>query len=154
MTCRWRKPGFRSDMHDVLQHETHDARAAAAVALFCYQVKKWIGAFAATLGGLNTLVFAGGIGEDAPSVRARICDGLGFLGIGLEEKRSAAPSTRHILRLPSFLARGPPGESASAAEWECWLQRVSRQSQSRRHAVNRAPTNTDGIRNVKGIPRC
>ena len=65
-------------------------RAAEAVALFCYQVKKWIGAFAAALGGLDTLVFAGGIGENAPTVRARICDGLGFLGIELEEKRNAA----------------------------------------------------------------
>ena len=60
-------------------------RAAEAVALFCYQVKKWIGAFAAALGGLDTLVFAGGIGENAPMVRARICEGLGFLGIELEE---------------------------------------------------------------------
>jgi hypothetical protein len=61
-----------------------------AVTLFCYQVKKWIGAFAAALGGLDTLVFAGGIGENAPTVRARICDGLGFLGIELDEKRNAA----------------------------------------------------------------
>ena len=70
--------------------ETQDVRAAEAVALFCYQVKKWIGAFAAALGGLDTLVFAGGIGENAPAVRARICDGLGFLGIELDEKRNAA----------------------------------------------------------------
>ena len=56
-------------------------RAAEAVALFCYQVKKWIGGFAAALGGLDTLVFAGGIGENAPAVRARICEGLEFLGI-------------------------------------------------------------------------
>ena len=61
-------------------------RAAEAVALFCYQAKKWIGSFAAALGGLDTLVFAGGIGESAPVIRARICDGLGFLGIELERK--------------------------------------------------------------------
>jgi acetate kinase len=79
-----------SDMRDLLDRETSDVRAAEAVALFCYQVKKWIGAFAAALGGLDTLVFAGGIGENAPAVRARICDGLGFLGIELEEKRNAA----------------------------------------------------------------
>jgi acetate kinase len=79
-----------SDMHDLLGRETEDVRAAEAVGLFCYQVKKWIGAFAAALGGLDTLVFAGGIGENAPIVRARICDGLGFLGIELEEKRNAA----------------------------------------------------------------
>jgi len=77
-----------SDMRDLLDRETQDVRAAEAVALFCYQVKKWIGAFAAALGGLDTLVFAGGIGEkNAPAVRARICDGLGFLGIELEENR-------------------------------------------------------------------
>jgi acetate kinase len=79
-----------SDMRDLLEHETQDGRAADAVALFCYQIRKWIGAFAAALGGLDTLVFAGGIGENAPTVRARICDGLEFLGIELEEKPNAA----------------------------------------------------------------
>jgi acetate kinase len=79
-----------SDMRDLLKHETQDVRAAEAVAMFCYQVKKWIGAFAAALGGIETLVFAGGIGENAPAVRARICDGLEFLGIKLEEKHNAA----------------------------------------------------------------
>jgi len=79
-----------SDMRDLLAHEAGDVRASEAVALFCYQVKKWIGAFAAALGGLDTLVFAGGIGENAPTVRARICDGLEFLGIELVEKRNAA----------------------------------------------------------------
>jgi acetate kinase len=81
-----------SDMHDLLERETEDVRAAESVALFCYQVKKWIGAFAAVLGGLDTLVFAGGIGENAPIVRTRICDGLGFLGIELNEKRNAKNS--------------------------------------------------------------
>jgi len=79
-----------SDMRELLDREAQDVRAAEAVALFCYQVKKWIGAFAAALGGLDTVVFAGGIGEHSPTVRARICDGLGFLGIELEEKRNAA----------------------------------------------------------------
>jgi len=79
-----------SDMRDLLDHETQDVRAAEAIAIFCYQIKKWIGAFAAALGGLDTLVFAGGIGENAPPIRARICDGLGFLGIELEETRNAA----------------------------------------------------------------
>jgi acetate kinase len=79
-----------SDMRDLLRDETQDVRAAEAVALFCYQVKKWIGAFAAALGGLDSLVVAGGIGENAPTVRARICEGLGFLGIELDENRNAA----------------------------------------------------------------
>lgn len=79
-----------SDMRDLLDGETQDVRAAEAVALFCYQIKKWIGAFAAALGGLDTLVFAGGIGENAPTVRTRICDGLRFLGIELDETQNAA----------------------------------------------------------------
>jgi acetate kinase len=58
------------------------------VALFCYQARKWIGSFAAALGGLDTLVFAGGIGENAPLIRERICDGLGFLGITLNKTRN------------------------------------------------------------------
>jgi acetate kinase len=81
--------GTSSDMRDLLAHEQQDVRAAEAVALFCYQTKKWIGSFAAALDGLDTLVFAGGIGENAPAVRARICEGLGFLGIELNKLRNA-----------------------------------------------------------------
>ena len=75
-----------SDMGDLISREATDERAAEAVALFCYQVKKWTGAYAAALGGLDTLVFAGGIGENSAVVRARICQGLEFLGIQIEEK--------------------------------------------------------------------
>ncbi len=78
-----------SDMRDLLEKETDDIRAAEAVALFCYQTKKWIGAFAAVLGGLDTLVFAGGIGENSPVIRSRVCEGLGFDGIELDEKRNS-----------------------------------------------------------------
>jgi len=73
-----------SDLRDLLARETQDARASEAVALFCYQVKKCIGGFAAALGGLDTLVFSGGIGENAPVIRARICADLEFLGIRLD----------------------------------------------------------------------
>jgi acetate kinase len=79
-----------SDMQDLLGREAEDARAAEAVDLFCYQVKKWIGAFAAALGGVDTLIFAGGIGENSPPVRRRICAGLGFLGIELDETKNLA----------------------------------------------------------------
>jgi acetate kinase len=79
-----------SDMRDLLEREAEDERAAEAVALFCYQVKKWIGALAAALGGVDTLVFAGGIGENAPVIRSRVCAGLGFLGLALDEARNAA----------------------------------------------------------------
>ena len=77
-----------SDIRDLLAQETKDIRAAEAVALFCYQAKKWIGAFAAALGGLDTLVFAGGIGENSPIIRSHICESLGFLGIELEGKQN------------------------------------------------------------------
>jgi acetate kinase len=60
------------------------------VALFCYQAKKWVGAFAAALGGLDTLVFSAGIGERSATIRARICDSLAFLGIDLDDARNAA----------------------------------------------------------------
>jgi acetate kinase len=79
-----------SDMRDLLNMEKTDGRAEEAVSLFCYQVKKWIGAFAAALDGLDTLVFAGGIGENSPVVRSRICNGLEFLGIDINKKQNAA----------------------------------------------------------------
>jgi acetate kinase len=78
-----------SDLRDLLLCEADDVRAAEAVALFCYQAKKWIGAYAAALGGLDALVFAGGIGENSAVVRQRICAGLEFLGIELNENRNA-----------------------------------------------------------------
>ena len=78
-----------SDMHDLLAAEAQDVRAAEAVALFCYQVKKWIGGFAAALGGMDTLIFSGGIGQNSATVRSRICDGLGFLGVELDQERNA-----------------------------------------------------------------
>jgi acetate kinase len=83
-----------SDVRDLLAREAGDVRAAEALALFCYQTKKWIAAFAGALGGLDTLVFAGGIGENAPLIRARICAGLEFLGVELHERRNAENSAR------------------------------------------------------------
>ncbi len=79
-----------SDMQVLLAHEPQDVRAAEAVELFCYQARKWIGAYSAALGGLDTLVFSGGIGENSAVVRARICSGLGFLGIEIDASRNAA----------------------------------------------------------------
>lgn len=77
-----------SDMRDLLAREKKDIRAAEAVAMFCYQARKWVGAFTAALGGLDTLVFAGGVGENASVVRARICNGLQFLGLRLDQKQN------------------------------------------------------------------
>jgi acetate kinase len=97
-----------SDIRDLLDWESQDVRAAEAVELFCYQVKKCIGGFAAALGGVDTLVFAGGIGENSPVVRSRVCQGLGFLGIELDETRNAGgaalisagtgPTAVHVIR--------------------------------------------------------
>jgi len=79
-----------SDMRDLLAQEQSDPRAAEAVALFCYQARKWIGALAAAMGGLDTLVFSAGIGENSPVIRARICDGLEFLSLAIDEARNQA----------------------------------------------------------------
>jgi len=79
-----------SDMRILLENEARDPRAAEAVAMFCYQTKKWVGAFAAALGGLDTLVFSGGIGENSHPIRTRVCAGLGFLGIEIDENRNNA----------------------------------------------------------------
>lgn len=82
-----------SDMRELLKCRATDSRAAEAVELFCYQTKKWIGSYAAVLGGLDTLVFSGGIGEHAPEIRDRICRGFEFLGIELNEARNVKNET-------------------------------------------------------------
>lgn len=81
--------GTSSDMRDLLGREADDPRAAEAVALFCYGARKALGALVAALGGLDALVFTGGIGEHAAVVRSRICEGLGFLGVRLDPERNA-----------------------------------------------------------------
>ena len=78
-----------SDVRELLKQETSDVRAAEAIDLFCYQIKKSIGAYAAALGGVDTLVFSGGIGENNPAIRSRICAGLDFLGLTLHEPANA-----------------------------------------------------------------
>jgi acetate kinase len=78
-----------SDMRDLLAVRTTDPRAAEAVEWFCYQAKKQLCALAAALGGLDTIVFAGGIGEHVPEVRAEICGGLDFLGVKLDASRNS-----------------------------------------------------------------
>jgi acetate kinase len=80
--------GTSADMRDLLDREAYDGRATEAVALFCYQAKKFLGALAAALGGLDAFVFTGGIGEHAAPVREHICEGLRFLGIQLDPDRN------------------------------------------------------------------
>ncbi|MGH7634746.1 MAG: acetate/propionate family kinase, partial [Gemmatimonadaceae bacterium] len=81
------------DMRELLDHESTDMRAAEAVNMFCYGVRRFLGAYMAALGGLDTLVFTGGIGEHAPLVRERICQGLEALGIHLDAERNQASAT-------------------------------------------------------------
>ncbi len=100
--------GISSDLRDLCAREAADVRAAEAVELFCYQVKKWVGSFAAVLGGLDTLVFSAGIGENAPLIRQRICEGLGFIGVQIDPRRNvknapvisadATPVTVRVIR--------------------------------------------------------
>jgi len=80
--------GTSGDMRTLLTREAADASCRLAVAAYAYGIKKAIGALTAALGGLDTLVFSGGIGEHVPEVRARICDGLTFLGIELDPVRN------------------------------------------------------------------
>ena len=81
--------GSTSDMRELIARRGHDEKAREAFDLFCYQAKKWIGAYTAVLGGLDTLVFSGGIGEHSPEVRAAICEGLECLGIQLDSALNA-----------------------------------------------------------------
>jgi acetate kinase len=81
--------GTTADMQTLLAARTSDPRAENAIALFCYSARKWVGALAAALGGLDCLVFTGGIGQHAAPVREEICRGLEHLGIDLDSGRNA-----------------------------------------------------------------
>ena len=82
--------GLSSDMQDLLHQEAGHPDAALAISLFCYQAAKFVGALAAALGGLDELVFTGGIGENSAEIRSRICERLQFLGVELEASRNSA----------------------------------------------------------------
>jgi acetate kinase len=82
--------GSTGDMRELQEKAKQDPHAAEAIDLFCYRAKKYIGAYAAALGGLDALVFTGGIGERASAIRERICTGLDFLGIRIDATQNAA----------------------------------------------------------------
>ncbi len=82
--------GLSGDMRDLLEKEAVNPDAAAAIALYCYAAKKYVGAYAAVLGGLDILVFTAGVGEHAAPIRERICSGLEFLGIEIDPERNCA----------------------------------------------------------------
>ena len=77
--------GISPDMQDLLAQADKKADAALAVEMFCYQARKFAGALAAALGGLDTFIFTGGIGENSAAIRGRICAPLGFLGLRLDQ---------------------------------------------------------------------
>jgi acetate kinase len=80
--------GISPDMKALLDQRVHNPHAADAIDMFCYQLRKTIGALTAVLGGLDTLVFTGGIGEHAAPVRSQVCLGLGYLGIELDPRQN------------------------------------------------------------------
>lgn len=84
--------GLTNDMRDLLAeaNENQDRRARLAIDIFCYRVRKYIGAYLAALGGADAVVFAGGVGENAPEIRARVCEGLQFAGLTLDHTANAA----------------------------------------------------------------
>jgi acetate kinase len=102
--------GSTSDMRELIAERTTNCDAALAIELFCYQARKWIGALAAALGGLDTLVFSGGIGENSPEVRAEICLELGYLGLVVEPSRNKAPASAISTRESRVTVRVIPTE--------------------------------------------
>jgi acetate kinase len=88
--------GLTNDMRELLDEarESDDRRARLAVEIFCYRVRKYVGAYMAALGGADALVFTGGIGENSPEVRARVCEGQGWMGLELDPERNAAHTGR------------------------------------------------------------
>jgi acetate kinase len=127
--------GRSADMRELLAHERHDEAAAQAVALFCYGATKQIGALATVLGGLDTLVFSAGIGERSAPIRARICDGLAFLGVELDDRANVA----HAPVISSDASRVavrviPTDEQLMIARSVCRLLDTARDDDDCRHA--------------------
>ncbi|HYY99657.1 MAG TPA: acetate kinase, partial [Pyrinomonadaceae bacterium] len=101
--------GLTNDMRELLDesHESGDRRAGLAVEIFCYRVRKYVGAYLAALGGADALVFTGGIGENSAEVRERVCEGLGWMGVELDQAANRATTARReglISRADSRLA--------------------------------------------------
>jgi len=78
-----------ADMHTLLGLQDENPKAKLAIELFCYQIKKTIGAYAAALGGVDSIIFSGGIGERSAEIRARICSGLEFMGVVIDDERNS-----------------------------------------------------------------
>jgi acetate kinase len=104
--------GLTNDMRDLLAeaNELQDRRARLAIEIFCYRVRKYVGAYMAALGGADAIVFAGGVGENSAEIRARVCEGLGWAGLTLDATRNAS------------LVDGREGRfSAEGSRLEAWV---------------------------------
>ncbi len=98
--------GYSNDMRDIQSRVAQgDARARAALEIFCYRIVKYIGAYAAVMGGVDAVVFTGGIGEHDPDVRERVCSGLGFLGLRFDAERNAVRGVEQEISAPGSVAR-------------------------------------------------
>jgi acetate kinase len=122
--------GVSSDMRDVRKAaEEGNKRARLALAIFCYRIKKYIGAYAAAMGGLDAVVFTGGIGENDSAVRDQVCEGLSFLGCELDREKndtlrgpadiSAPGSAARILLVPTNEERMIARDTARVVSWRC-----------------------------------
>jgi len=112
--------GTTPDMQQLLEAQDSDSRAKDAVDLFCYQAKKAIGALAAAMGGLDGLAFAGGMGENAPKIRAKICSGLQFLGLELDEVRNSKNSDVISADHSRVAVRVVPTDESSTIAHDTW----------------------------------
>ncbi|MCP9450352.1 MAG: acetate kinase [Nitrospira sp.] len=117
--------GRWSDMREILKaRELGDQRAELAVAVFCYRVRKYIGAYLAVLGGADAVLFSGGIGERSPLIRARICEGMDWYGLRLDEQKNSAAIT---LQAGSAVCISPDGATlpayVTAVDEETWIAR-------------------------------
>lgn len=92
-----------ADMYELLENADSDIRCKEAVDVFCYQVKKSIGSLSAVLGGIDALVFSGGMGENAPRIRTRVCDGMQYLGIEVDDEKNQT-NTGNISKIGSQTA--------------------------------------------------
>ena len=101
--------GRTNDMRELLEAAARDERAALAIELFCYRARKYVGAYLAVLGGAEAIVFGGGIGENSPGIRTRICTGMEWCGIHIDDERNKAAV--HL----------PPGSAARISQDEMAL---------------------------------
>jgi len=80
--------GVSSDMREVINASKKNGRAKLALDMFCYRIRKYIGAYAAAMNGVNIIVFTGGIGENSALVRAEVCNGLTFMGVDIDKSKN------------------------------------------------------------------